>query len=71
MSDDATYGKYLTTIADIAVDRDALAAEIKTALDAAAFNNQPIDEQQEDLVRRARKIIGQVEDLAGHDDDHH
>ena len=66
------------TIADIPTPRDALAAEIKSLLEAAAFDNQPIKEQQEDqLVRRARGIIDRVADLAhdehdrGHDHDRH
>jgi hypothetical protein len=72
LSDDVTYGKYLATIADITSQRDALVAEIKPVLDAAAFGNQPIDEHQEDqLVHRARAIIDRVADLAHRDDDHH
>ena len=64
-SNDALYGQYLTKIAGVTSDRDSLATQIKTALDAAAFGNQPIDEHQEDsLGRRARKLIDQVEDLA-------
>ena len=72
LSDDAAYGKFLATMADITSTRDALAAEIKSVLDAAAFDNQPINERQEDqLVRRARAIIDRVADLAHEDDDHH
>ena len=74
LGDDAAYGKFLATIADITTQRDALAAEIKSVLDAAAFDNQPIDEQDEHLVRRARAIIDRVADLAqrdDHGDDHH
>jgi hypothetical protein len=77
LGDDAAYGKFLTTIADIANKRDALAAEIKSVLDAAAFDNKPINGRQEDqLVGRARAIIDRVADLAQgdnghHDDDHH
>jgi hypothetical protein len=72
LSDDAAYGKFLATIADITSRRDTLAAEIKSVLDAAAFDNQPINERQEDqLVRRARAIIDRVADLAHDDDDHH
>jgi hypothetical protein len=71
LSDDAAYAKFLSTIADIASKRDALAAEIKSVLDAAAFDNQPINEHREDhLVRRARAIIDRIADLA-HNDDHH
>jgi arylsulfatase A-like enzyme len=71
LSDDAAYGKFLATIADITSKRDALTAEIKSVLDAAAFDNQPVNERQEaQLVRRARAIIDRVADLA-QDDDHH
>jgi hypothetical protein len=70
LGDDAGYGKFLVTIADITSGRDALAGEIKAALDGAAFGNQPIKEQQQDqLVRRARAIIERVADLAGGDQD--
>jgi hypothetical protein len=78
LGDDAGYAKFLATIADITTQRDALTAEIKPLLEAAAFDNQPIKEQQEDqLVRRARVIIDRVADLAhdehdrDHDHDHH
>lgn len=72
LSDDKAYDEFLATIADITGERDALAAEIKPVLDAAAFNNQPIDERQEDqLVRRAHALIDRVSDLAHHDDDRH
>jgi hypothetical protein len=74
-SDDATYAGYLAKIGAVTTDRDALAGEIKSILDGAAFANQPIDERHEDdLVRRARKIIERVEDLAQprhHDSDDH
>ena len=64
-SSDAAYAQYLTTIATITSNRDALASSIKTALDAAAFGNQPVSEQQEDgLARPAQRLIDQVEDLA-------
>jgi hypothetical protein len=78
LSDDAAYARFLATIADITTQRDALASEIKPLLDAAAFDNQPISERQEDqLVRRARAVIDRVSDLAhddhggDHDRDHH
>lgn len=72
LADDATYGKYLSTAADIAEDRAELVAEIKTLLNAAAFENRPVNEHQEDrLVRRARRIIDRVEDLANREHDRH
>jgi arylsulfatase A-like enzyme len=70
LKDDAGYGRYLATIADITAQRDALATEIKSVLNAAAFDNQPINERQEDqLTRRARAIIDRVADLAHNDHD--
>jgi hypothetical protein len=77
LGDDAAYNKFLADIADITTQRNAVAAEIKSVLDAAAFDNKPIDEHQdEQLVHRARAIIDRVADLAqrnNHDqgDDHH
>ncbi len=73
-SDDATYNQYLATIDPVTATRDALATQIKNALDAAAFADQPFGEHQEDaLGAQARHIIDQVEDLAegGHDHDGH
>jgi hypothetical protein len=71
LGDEAAYGKFLATIADITSKRDALASEIKSVLDAAAFDSQPINERQEaQLVRRARAIIDRVANLA-QDEDHH
>ena len=62
--------QFLATLADVTSQRDALAAEIKPLLDAAAFDNQPINERREDqLVRRARTIIDRVADLARHEHD--
>jgi hypothetical protein len=76
-SDDATYAKYLAKIGDITTRRDALASQIKTALDDAAFGNKSVGEHDGDeLAERARKIIDQVQDLVERrefgfrDDDH-
>jgi len=62
-SDDATYQKFLAVIADITKDRDAVAGEIKTLLDDAAFNNKRLQDN-EDLIERAQRLIDRVEDLA-------
>jgi hypothetical protein len=76
IADDTTYANYLATLGAVTAARDALAGEIKTALDNAAFGGQRIGERTEDdLVHRANRIIDQVEDLAhgrdrDHDDDH-
>ena len=69
-SDDATYGRYLRKIGDITNERDALANQIKAALDGAAFGNRPVGEGTEDgLGNRARALIGRVEDLAERHED--
>ncbi|MBV9705037.1 MAG: hypothetical protein JO163_20130 [Methylobacteriaceae bacterium] len=63
--DAATYNAYLKTIADLTEDRDELAGKIKSALDAAAFGNAPIDDREEDdFIRHARRIIEKFERLA-------
>ena len=70
---DAAYAQYLSKIGSITTERDALAEQIKTALNGAAFSNQPVGERTEDgLGRRARALIDKVEDLAEqhHDRDH-
>jgi hypothetical protein len=46
--------------------------QIKTVLNGAAFNHQPVHEGDEDgLGHRARALIDQVEDLAGQNDRGH
>jgi len=52
-SNDGAYAQYLTTIGAITTKRDALASSIKTALNGAAFGNQPVAESQEDGQRGA------------------
>ena len=70
-SDDTTYAKYLKKIADITSKRDALASQMKTVLNDAAFNQRPVHEGDQDgLGHRARALIDQVEDLAEQNHDH-
>jgi hypothetical protein len=66
-SDDATYAQFLTTIGAITTQRNALASQMITLLDGAAFKNQPItsDDTVSALVNQARKLKDQVEDMAG------
>jgi hypothetical protein len=75
VADDTTYAHYLATLGTVTTNRDALAGQIRTVLDSAAFAGQRVDERTEDdLVRRANRIIDQVADLAGghdHDRDDH
>jgi hypothetical protein len=66
LGDDAGSAQFLTTIGNITTQRDALASEIKSVLEAAAFDNQRIDEnQQKQLASRAQAIIDNVANLAG------
>jgi hypothetical protein len=70
-SDDTTYAKYLKKIADITSKRAALASQMKTVLNDAAFNQQPVHEGDEDgLGHRARALIDQIEDLTEQNHDH-
>jgi hypothetical protein len=67
---DTAYARYLSKISDITNQRNSLAGEIKTVLDAAAFGNRPVDEGSEDgLGHRARALIDRVKDLT--ERDHH
>jgi arylsulfatase A-like enzyme len=72
VADDTTYAQYLATLGTVTTNRDALAGQIKAVLDNAAFAGQRVDEHiEDDLVRRANRIIDQVADLAGgHDHGH-
>ena len=63
--DDAGYARYLAKIDQITTERDKVASEIKSALNAAAFNHKPISQDYaERLIRRAGELIERVEDLA-------
>jgi hypothetical protein len=44
ISDDTTYNRYLATLGPITSARDALALQIKNALDGAAFANKCISD---------------------------
>jgi hypothetical protein len=59
---DADYSTYLPWIAELTSQRDALALQIKTALDAAEFKGVRLDEQTaEQLERRARELIKTID----------
>jgi hypothetical protein len=45
-TDESVYNSIETSIGDLTTERDALASQIKAALDAAAFAGQPLDEQE-------------------------
>jgi arylsulfatase A-like enzyme len=66
---DKAYARYLTKINDITNERNSLASDIKTVLNAAAFGNQPVHEGSENgLGHRARALIDRVKDLAERED---
>ncbi|HUL92386.1 MAG TPA: hypothetical protein VLV56_08540 [Burkholderiales bacterium] len=75
-SDDSAYAAIRGRIQDLTGQRDALASEMKVALDAAAFGGQPIDHRHaeklidrgEDLLERARRLAHGDRDHHGHDD---
>jgi len=64
--DDNGYAAYLARIGALTAERDALAGEIKTALNAAEFGGKRIgDDRSELLIRRARVLIERFAALAG------
>jgi len=65
-TDETQYESIETSIANLAAQRDDLAAQIKAALNAAAFDNQPINEQQaKDWIAQAQSLLDQAKALAG------
>jgi len=63
--DDATYDSISAAIADLTADRDTLAASIRAALNAAAFGNQPLDEDQAKAwIDQAQQLIDEACTLA-------
>jgi len=64
-ADDATYIAYLTTIGDLTTQRDALAGQIKTVLNAAAFGGNRIQgKDAEPLIEQAQQLIDRAANLA-------
>ena len=60
------YQDYLHAIGAITIKRDALAQEMKTALDDAAFAHNPIDPARGNaMIARAETLINTIEELAG------
>ncbi len=63
--DDATYAPIEAKIADLTARRDALAAAIRTALNAAAFQARALDERQaEAWIDQARGLLAEAAALA-------
>jgi len=64
-SDDSQYEAIESQISSLTDQRDALASQIKGALNAAAFGGQPLDEQQaKDWIDQANALIAQAKALA-------
>jgi hypothetical protein len=62
--DDATYAAIETTIADLTAQRNALAAQIRTGLDGAAFGRQKLSEKQaRQWIEQARGLLGEAHAL--------
>ena len=54
-----------TALGNLTSQRDALASQIKAALDAAAFDGKALDEQQaKSWIDQANALIGQADALA-------
>jgi arylsulfatase A-like enzyme len=64
-SSDDTYNTLENQLSALGSQRDAVASQIKAALDAAAFNNQALNEQQaKSWIARAQSLIDQADALA-------
>ncbi|HEY9288782.1 MAG TPA: hypothetical protein VIT43_12255 [Candidatus Dormibacteraeota bacterium] len=62
---DATYNSIENQLTSLGDARDALAAQISAALNAAAFGGQPLNEQQaKSWIAQADALIGQANNLA-------
>jgi hypothetical protein len=63
---DSTYNSIEGQIQSLTSQRDALAAQIKAALDGATFNNQPLDSAQvQSWLSQAQSLQSQAAALAG------
>ncbi|HET8894168.1 MAG TPA: hypothetical protein VFM96_08750 [Gaiellaceae bacterium] len=64
-TDDSIYTSIENKITDLTSQRDALAAQIRTALNGAAFDDTPISNSQAgDFVSQARDLLDQAHTLA-------
>jgi hypothetical protein len=62
--DDTTYESIETKLSDLTAARDALAAQIRTALDGAAFGGQKLPEKQaREWIKQARSLLDQAHTL--------
>ncbi len=62
---ESTYSNIETQLASFTSQRDALAAQILSLLEAAEFNNQPISDQQAaSLIQQAQTLLANVQAFA-------
>ncbi len=62
---DSTYTATEAQIASLTTQRDALATQIRTALDGAAFHRQPVDPTQAAAwIKQAQSLLTQAADVA-------
>jgi hypothetical protein len=65
-TDDGTYARLEGRMAALTSERDALAAQIRAALDGAAFGDVSLNEQRtKRWIDQAERLIEQAADLAG------
>ena len=63
---DATYTSLEGQIQSLTSQRDALASQIKSVLNAVAFNGQGLTEQQaKPIIAQAKSLLDQAHTLAG------
>jgi hypothetical protein len=64
-TDDSTYTSVEGQIAGLTTARDALASQIRSALDGAAFGDKPVNEQQaKKYIEQADALIAEAQTLA-------
>src|SRR5207245_3970738 len=64
-TDDAKYNSIENTIASLTSQRDSLAARMRSALNAAAFDGQAISNSQAgEMVSQAKSLLAQASALA-------
>jgi hypothetical protein len=69
-TDDSTYTSIESSIESLTTQRDALTIQIKGALNAAAFDGQPLNERSaERWIDQAQSLLDQASELAGGQND--
>ena len=69
-TNDSTYTSIENSIASLTTQRDALAGQIKAALNAAAFDGQALNQQKaERWIHQAQSLLDQARELAGGEND--